>query len=306
MTINVGTRGSKLALAQTNYVISRLKDRYPENEYNVIIITTTGDKDTTRPLDELGSKGLFVDEIEKALLNDDIQMAVHSLKDMPSSPMDGLIFAKPWDREDPRDALLLKEYSSLNELPEGAVIATGSKRRSYQLLKLRPDLKIVPIRGNIDTRIRKLHEGLSDGTKLDGIILAAAGLKRLHLEDNITEFFTVDEMIPSPGQGTLAIELAENNTKLLEMVNSLSNEESQNITFLERGFLSAIGGDCHLPIGAYACYENGQYCLKALFGSEDGTVLATTKQMGKLCSQQIIDEAVSDIKRQLEEFVWEK
>ncbi len=306
MTINVGTRGSKLALAQTNYVISRLKEKYPENEYNVVIITTTGDKDTTRPLDELGSKGLFVDEIEKALLNDDIQMAVHSLKDMPSSPMDGLIFAKPWDREDPRDALLLKEYSSLNKLPEGAVIATGSKRRSYQLLKLRPDLKIVPIRGNIDTRIRKLHEGLSDGTKLDGIILAAAGLKRLHLEDNITEFFTVDEMIPSPGQGTLAIELAENNIKLLEMVNSLSNEESQNITFLERGFLSAIGGDCHLPIGAYACYENGQYCLKALFGSEDGTALATTKQMGKVCSQEIIDEAVSEIKRQLEEFVWEK
>ncbi|MCR5415819.1 MAG: hydroxymethylbilane synthase [Pseudobutyrivibrio sp.] len=302
MIINVGTRGSKLALAQTNNVISRLKEKFPDNEYNVVVITTTGDKDTTRPLDAIGSKGLFVDEIEKSLLNNEIQMAVHSMKDMPSSPMEGLVFANPWEREDPRDALLLKEYASLKDLPENAVIATGSKRRSYQLLRMRPDLQIVSIRGNIDTRIRKLHEGLADGTQLDGIVLAAAGLKRLHLEDNITEYFDVNDMIPSPAQGTLAIEVAKDNQAVLDMVNSLSDVSSKNITFLERGFLSAIGGDCHLPIGAYASFEEGKYHLKALFGTEDGKAIATAESISADCNQSMIDAVVNDILNQLKEF----
>lgn len=301
MKIKVGTRGSKLALAQTNYVIDRLKAAFPENEYEIEIITTKGDIDLTRPLDAIGSKGIFVDEIEEALLADRIQLAVHSMKDMPDTIKEGLVFADAWEREDPRDVLILKEAKSLSELPKGANIATGSKRRSYQLLKLRPDINICPIRGNIDSRIRKLHEGLADGTKLDGIILAAAGLKRLNINDEILEYFSVEDMIPAPAQGRLAIEVASSNKELLDMINSLSDEDSRQITFLERGFLKAIGGDCHLPIGAYADEVDGQYTLKALFGNEDGSKLSSVEVRGKEANQEMIDEAVSQIRRQLEE-----
>ena len=301
MIINVGTRGSKLAIAQTEYVISKLKEKYPEHEYNTVIISTRGDRDLNSPLDQMGSKGIFVEEIERALLNGEIQLAVHSMKDMPAYPLDGLCFAKAWKREDPRDVLILRDCDSLMELPIGAVVATGSKRRSYQLLKMRPDLKIVNIRGNIDTRIRKLHEGLADGTKLDGIVLAAAGLKRLHMEEHITEYFDVSDMIPSPAQGTLAIELNSENVALKEMVDSISDDDSENITSLERGFLAAIGGDCHLPIGAYARKSEIGYELTGLFGTEDGSALATSSFDGDGSLESIIDNVVEDIKKQLRE-----
>ena len=300
MIIKVGTRGSKLALAQTNYVIDRLKQAFPENEYEAVIIKTTGDKDQTRPLDQIGSKGLFVDEIERALLADEIQLAVHSMKDMPSDQPEGLVFAKAWDREDPRDVLILKNGNKLSDLPQGANVATGSKRRSYQLLALRPDINIFPIRGNIDTRIKKLHEGLADGTELDGIILAAAGLKRLHIESDNYYFFDFDEMIPSPAQGTLALELNKSNTKLLEMVNSLSSDESEDFAFLERGFLQKIDGDCHLPIGAIASKTNAGYNLKALFGDEEGKHLARVSVNGAKADESLIDMAIREINKQLE------
>ena len=300
MHIKVGTRGSKLALAQTNYVIDRLRKAFPENEYEVVIIKTTGDMDQNRPLDQIGSKGLFVDQIERALLADEIQLAVHSMKDMPSEQPDGLVFAKAWAREDARDVLILKNGNKLSDLPIGANVATGSKRRSYQLLALRPDIHIFPIRGNIDTRIKKLQEGLPDGTKLDGIILAAAGLNRLSIESNNYYFFDIDEMIPSPAQGTLAIELSASNKKLLEMVNSLSDEEIEDITFLERGFLSKIGGDCHLPIGAYASKTENGYNLKALFGDESGEKLASVSIDGNEASEELVYLAVKEIKKKLE------
>ena len=301
MLIKVGTRGSKLALAQTNYVIEQLKQAYPENEYEVVIIKTTGDKDQTRPLDQIGSKGLFVDEIERALVEDEIQLAVHSMKDMPSEQPEGLVFAKAWNREDARDVLILKNGHSLAELPKGANVATGSKRRSCQLLALRPDINIFPIRGNIDTRINRLKNGLADGTQLDGIILAAAGLNRLKIENENLYFFDIDDMLPSPAQGTLAIEIKSENTKLLEMVNSLSDDDAEAIAFLERGFLKKIGGDCHLPIGAYAFKENDGYVLKALFGNEDGSKLATTMVSSKEPNEKMIDEAVEYIRKQLED-----
>lgn len=301
MKIKIGTRGSRLALAQTNYVLEKLKNAFPENEYEIEIIKTKGDIDLTRPLDAMGSKGIFVDEIEDALLSGRIQLAVHSMKDMPDTPKAGLTFANAWTREDARDVLILKDAKSWQELPQGAKIATGSKRRSYQLLKLRPDITICPIRGNIDTRIRKLFEEQLDGTKLDGIILAAAGLRRLGFEDKITQYFTLDEMIPAPAQGTLALELAEDNTELLNIVNTLSDFETQETTFLERGFLKSIGGDCHLPVGAYACKDGNGFTLKALFGTEDGSRLASTTVSGTEANQQLIDRAVADIKRQLEE-----
>ncbi len=300
MDIKIGTRGSKLALAQANYVLDTLKSSFPDNNYEIVVIKTTGDLDQNRPLDAIGSKGIFTDEIEDALLSGRIQLAVHSMKDMPDTLKDGLAFADPWDREDARDVLILNHYKSLADLPQGAKVATGSKRRSYQLLALRPDLNLYPIRGNIDTRIRKLREGLADGTKLDGIVLAAAGLKRLGLSNEISEYFNVDDMIPAPAQGTLAIELKSDNYELLEMVNSLSDSTIRDITFLERGFLKKIGGDCHLPIGAYASATDEGYELRALFGTEDGSKLARTKQVGIDANEELIERAVADIRQQLE------
>ena len=223
------------------------------------------------------------------------------MKDMPDTPKEGLVFADAWTREDARDALILRKASSLEELPLGANIATGSKRRSYQLLKLRPDINIFPIRGNIDSRIRKLYEENPCKEKLDGIILAAAGVRRLGLEGNISQYLDVEDMIPAPAQGTLAIELAEDNTELLNIVNALADEETKEITFLERGFLKAIGGDCHLPVGAYASKNEEGYTLRALFGDESGSKLATTVVSGKEASQELIDKAVAEIKAQLGE-----
>ncbi len=295
MKIKIGTRGSKLALAQTNYVLNKLKNAFPEHNYEIVIIKTTGDTDLTKPLDQIGSKGLFVDEIEKALLAGEIQLAVHSMKDMPSKPLDGLCFAKSWEREDPRDVLILKNGESLKDLKNGACIATGSKRRSYQLLKLRNDIKIIPIRGNIDTRLRKLMEQ----PELDGIILAAAGLKRLGITCEHEYYFDIEEMIPSPAQGALAIEISKSNTALLKMINSLSDGDSEVITSLERGFLNKIGGDCHLPVGAFAKKIGDSYELYALFGNEDGTKLASTHIHGTEI-EDIINRAVSDINGKLE------
>ena len=169
----IGTRGSKLALVQTKLVIQNLKSAYPQDEFIAKVIKTTGDMDQKRRLDEIGSKGIFVKEIEDELLDGTISMAVHSMKDMPDEPAEGLIFAKAWKREDPRDVLILKKAESLDELPYRAVIGTGSKRRAYQISAMRPDLKIVSIRGNVDTRIRKLKEGqLCEGEILDGIMAA--------------------------------------------------------------------------------------------------------------------------------------
>jgi hydroxymethylbilane synthase/uroporphyrinogen III methyltransferase/synthase len=267
--IKVGTRGSKLALAQTAYVIEKLKEAYPDDSYETVVITTTGDRHAQTSLDAIGTKGVFVDAIEEALLNGEIQMAVHSMKDMPDETAAGLLFAKPWKREDPRDVLILREAASLDALPPHAVIATGSKRRAFSLLRLRPDLEIVPIRGNVDTRIRKMHE-----QKLDGIVLAAAGLKRLGRESEITQYLSVDEMIPAPAQGVLAIELRADDTALLAQVNALSDARTEREVCAERGFLKGIGGDCHLPVGAHAdIAADGTLTLRALFGNGDGSRL---------------------------------
>ncbi len=305
MKYYVGTRGSKLALVQTNYVIDRLKKAYPEDEFEAVIIKTTGDIQADRQLDKIGSKGIFVKEIEEELRDGRIQMAVHSLKDMPDQPEAGLTFAKAWKREDSRDVLVLKNAKTLDELPEGAVIGTGSKRRKYQLLKLRPDLKVVGIRGNIDTRLRKLYEGepvcesetaLSgddfgktvddiandepgkNRLTLDGIMIAAAGIKRIGRADEISQYMSVDEIIPAPAQGTLALELRADNTELLAKLNALADEDTDRCVQMERAFLKQIGGDCHTLVAAYCdVNDSGELELRAMYGTEDGSRLASTR-----------------------------
>jgi len=184
MNVIIGTRGSKLALAQAEYVKNRLQKHYPQNSYELKIISTKGDREQKKALDQIGDKGLFVREIEQELLDGTISLAVHSMKDMPAEQPSGLVFAHAWKREDPRDVLILREAVSLEKLPQHAVIGTGSRRRAFQLLQLRKDLRITGIRGNVDTRIKKMQE-----EQLDGIVLAAAGLHRLGGTSLITPDF---------------------------------------------------------------------------------------------------------------------
>lgn len=271
MKYKVGTRGSKLALAQTNIVIDQLKERYPEDDFEIVIIRTTGDRNINTAIDTIGSKGVFVDEIEKALLEGKIHLAVHSMKDMPAELECGLIFSKAVKRADARDVLISREAKTLDELKEGAIIGTGSKRRAFQLKRIRPDIEIVDIRGNIDTRIKKLQEPMPDGRYMDGLILAAAGLHRLKLEDKITQYFSPQEMIPAPCQGVLAIEMTEGNEELLQKIDAISDDDTQRAVTAERNFLKKTGGDCHLPIGAYL--DTNSNIFYSLFGNEDGSIL---------------------------------
>lgn len=306
----IGTRGSNLAFVQTDYVIDKLKKAYPDDDFEAVIIKTTGDIEQKKALDKIGSKGIFVKEIEDELLSGKIHMAVHSMKDMPDEPAAGLTFAKAWKREDPRDVLVLKNAASLDELPQGAVIGTGSKRRKYQLLKLRPDLKVVGIRGNIDTRLRKLYDG---EIMLDGIVLAAAGIKRIGREAEITQYFSEDEMIPAPAQGTLALELRADNAELMQKLDALSDEETDLCANVERDFLKQIGGNCHLPVAAYCdivsvkdssndISKSSRLRLLAMFGSEDGNSLARTEQVWDMTTDRndIVERAVNDIRYKLE------
>lgn len=291
MKYRIGTRGSRLALAQAELVRDRLSRSYPGEEYVLRIIKTKGDRIVDRPLDQIGGKGIFVREIEEQLLRGDIDLAVHSMKDMPVAPASGLAFTKTWRREDARDVLVLREAGSLEELRYGAVIGTGSLRRRIQLQRLRPDVKVVDIRGNVDTRIRRMTE---EG--LDGIVLAAAGLHRLGRQEAITCYMDVDEMIPAPAQGVLALEIRKENGVLREMLDCLADEESHVTAMVEREFLQLAGGDCHMSIGAY-CEKCGNaryrlYCLlgdeKVVVQGEDPGLLARQALQKRSCSGQSI------------------
>lgn len=261
----IGTRGSNLALVQASQVKDRLASVYPGDEFEIKVISTKGDRVQDKPLNAIGDKGLFVTEIEQEILSGKVQIGVHSMKDMPAEPADGLVFSRAWKREDPRDVLVLREEKSLDSLKKGAVIGTGSKRRAGQLLMLRPDLKIVDIRGNVDTRLRKMRE-----QQLDGIVLAAAGLKRLQMESVITQYLECSEMIPAPAQGILALELRADNVRLKEMLDALSDEETEKAAQAERGFLKQMGADCHVPVGAVCKRKpDGALVLSAVFGDAD-------------------------------------
>jgi uroporphyrinogen III methyltransferase/synthase len=270
MKYRIGSRGSKLALAQTELIRKRLEKENPGDEFEIVVIRTSGDKIQNKPLSSIGVKGLFVREIEEMLLDKKIDIAVHSMKDMPGEIPEGLYFTKVWKREDPRDVLILRKKKSLEELPENAVIGTGSKRRAYMLKMLRPDLRIVDIRGNIETRIRKMHE-----LKLDGLILASAGFRRLGLENMITQYMSIDEVVPAPAQGALAIEVCRERRDVISMLDLLSDEESDLEIEAERNFLIRMGGGCRMPVGA-CCSRNddGSFSMTAMFGREDGSRIA--------------------------------
>lgn len=290
----IGTRGSRLALAQAEAVRGRLAEAYPEDEFGILVIQTKGDRVLDKPLHEIGDKGVFVKEIEEKILSGEVQIGVHSMKDMPSRPAPGLRFTRAWKREDPRDALILREKGTLEDLPGGAAIGTGSRRREFQLQRLRPDLRVVNIRGNVDTRLRKMEE-----EQLDGIILAAAGLHRLGMREPITRYLEPEEMVPAPAQGILALEIREGETRLQGLLDALSDAETDLAAEAERGFLREIGGDCHVPVGALCRRQpDGLFRLDAMFGNEDGSRMAYASVLGT-DSVRLAKEAAARIRRQM-------
>ena len=278
MKIVVGTRGSKLALVQTNWVVNELKKANPGIEFEVKIIKTKGDLVTHLPLHKIGDKGLFTKEIEQQLLDKEIDLAIHSMKDMPSALPEGLKFASIPKREDPRDVLVLREgYKNIDDLPKKARIGTGSKRRTYQLLKYRPDLEIVPIRGNIDTRIRKIED-----ENLDGVVLAAAGLNRAGLHNHISYYLPTDVMIPAPAQGALALEVRENDSNIEEIISHIKDETTEIQVAAERSFLTGVNGSCHVPMGAYCEIKEDKLHLSGLYGDEEGSKLVIQSITGRV------------------------
>lgn len=277
MQIRVGTRGSKLALAQCDSVIEMLQKKYPDCSFEKVIIHTKGDLND-RPLSSIGGNGLFVREIEQQLIDGSIDMAVHSMKDLPSKIGKGLMICTPLQREESQDVLVLSSSRSLLDLPQGATVATGSVRRKMQLLNLRKDLNIVDIRGNIDTRIRKMMEN-----GYDGIVLAKAGLNRLAMEDLNLYEFSITEMIPSPCQGVLAVEIRNDREDLQKMMDEISDPDTTKEAFVERAFLKEMNADCRRPIGARAFVKNDVITLHAIYGN--ASRLARTTVTGTDCSE---------------------
>ncbi len=259
-TLTIGSRGSQLALWQARHVASQLHVHGVPSR--IEIIKTTGDHLQTASLVEAGGKGLFTKEIEDALLTGAIDIAVHSLKDLPTEMPRGLTLAAIPEREDPRDAIAGCRFADLRQ---GATVGTSSGRRGAQLRRLRPDLNVQPIRGNVDTRLRKLREG-----QYDAIVLAAAGLRRLGLQREIAETFAPDRMCPAPGQGALAIQTREHDPAR-DLCHALNHELSRQAVACERAALAALGGGCQLPVGAFAEIIDGALRLTALVISPDGT-----------------------------------
>lgn len=275
--IIVGSRRSKLALTQTNWVIQQLKNLGLPFEFEVKEIVTKGDRILDVTLSKVGGKGLFVKEIEEALLTQEIDMAIHSMKDMPALLPEGLTIGCVPIREDHRDVLISKDGKTFEELREGAIVGTSSLRRSAQLLAKRPDIQIKWIRGNVDTRLQKLKE-----EDYDAIILAAAGLKRLGWSSEVVTQYLDDSLcVPAVGQGALSIECRADDEELLQALQSFTNVETDKAVTAERSFLHMMEGGCQVPIAGYAIVnDNGEVTLTALVGSPDGKIILKEQVTG--------------------------
>jgi len=245
--LTIGTRGSALARRQTDWVRARLQTAWPDLECQTRLFTTSGDRILNKPLPEIGGKGLFTEELENALRNGEIDLAVHSLKDLPIDDAPGLTLGAIPVREDARDVLISRNGWTLDTLPRGARVGTSSLRRSAQLLALRPDLTLLPLRGNVDTRIRKAMNG-----EYEAIVLAAAGVLRLGLGEHITEYLPFEVMLPAPGQGAMAVQCRADDASVLELLRPLDDPAPRAAVTAERAFLKALGGGCSAPVAAYA------------------------------------------------------
>lgn len=304
--LTIATRGSKLALWQSNHIKSVIESNFTDVEVELKIIITSGDKILDVPLAKIGGKGLFLKEIEESMLRGEAQMAVHSLKDVPTVMPEGLLLSAITLREDVRDAMLSEKYPDIQSLPQGAVVGTSSLRRRMQLIQERPDLVIKDLRGNVDTRIRKLKEG-----EFDAIILAAAGINRLGFRDLVEYFYPIslDEMLPAMGQGALGIETV-NEPWVLEIAKFLEDENSRIETTIERGFVDTLQGGCQVPIGVSARVQpNGDVIVRSTLGMPDGSEVMgeevvvskdNTKGVGEAMAQRLIEKGALELLQRAE------
>ena len=265
-TLKIATRQSPLALWQANYVKDSLQQLYPDLTVELVPMVTKGDVILDSPLAKIGGKGLFVKELENALLNKEADIAVHSMKDVPMQFPEGLGLAVICKREDPRDAFVSNSYRTFAELPQGAVVGTSSLRRQCQLKALRPDLDIRSLRGNVGTRLSKLDNG-----DYDAIILASAGLIRLGLADRIASFIEVEQSLPAAGQGAVGIECRTDDVQVKQLLAPLADAETTCCVLAERAMNNHLQGGCQVPIGGYAVLQQGQLYLRALVGNVDGS-----------------------------------
>jgi hydroxymethylbilane synthase len=279
--LRIGTRGSPLALVQARTVAARLSAALGagEKDIELIIIKTSGDVIQDRPLADEGGKGLFTKEIEEALLEGKIDLAVHSAKDMPTFSQPGLMLAACLEREDPRDVFISRKAGSLAELPKGARLGTASLRRQAIAMRLRPDLKVTPLRGNVETRLRKLEDGQVDAT-----ILALAGLKRLGLQGHATKIMDAQEFLPAAGQGAIGIETREGNTRVRETLAKIDHADTSTAVACERAFLAELDGSCKTPIGGHATLSGGLLHFRGLIVKPDGSKAHETSVAGPRAS----------------------
>ena len=289
-TIIIGTRSSKLALWQAEYVKSCLEKEYPALTVELKLMTTKGDKILDAPLAKIGGKGLFTKELEMDMLAGGIDIAVHSLKDMPTEVPDGLVISAITKRFDPGDAVVSPSYQTFDKLPQGAKVGTSSLRRKAQLLHARPDLSIQDLRGNVNTRLRKLEE-----EHFDAIILAVAGLKRLGFGDRITDILPQTMVLPAVGQGALAIETRADDAKVRELIGFLNDPETARCATAERAFLGRVEGGCQVPVGVYATPAGaGKLQVEAVIASLDGVRLYRDRIDGRTADAEDLGIQLAD------------
>jgi hydroxymethylbilane synthase len=279
--LRVGTRGSPLALTQTNQIISVLKKNHvvlkEAGAVETIVIKTTGDREQSRLLSEIGGKGLFTKELDEAMLRGEIDIAIHSMKDMPTFLPEGIVLHAITERVDPRDAFISPKAKSIADLPEGAIVGTASLRRKSQILNIRPDLRVVPFRGNVDTRLNKLNAG-----EVDATLLAYAGLKRLGKENVVTALIDIDELLPAVGQGILAATCREGDKRANAFIASLAHPPTTAAVLAERAMLAVLDGSCHTPIAGLAQLDGtGKLTLRGLIARPDGAEMAEVKLSGQ-------------------------
>ncbi|MBT8389186.1 MAG: hydroxymethylbilane synthase, partial [Altererythrobacter sp.] len=289
--IRIGTRGSPLALAQAYEVRQRLIAAHgmAEDDVEIEVISVAGDRIQDRPLAEIGGKGLFTEDIEKKLLNEQIDIAVHSSKDMPTALPDGLALTAFLEREDPRDAFLSSKADSLETLPKGAVVGTSSLRRQALVRRARPDLQITGFRGNVQTRLRKLDKGVADAT-----LLANAGLRRLGMADVITELIALEKFPPAPGQGAICIEGRKDDKRMATLIEPLNHEDTSAALSCERAFLAALDGSCRTPIAGHAVVEGQDVSLYGLVLKPDGSEFHEVSLNGKTSDVGQIGKSAGD------------
>lgn len=290
MNIKIGTRGSKLALAQTNSVVESMKKVAPEIAAEICVIKTSGDIMQDVSLLQIGGQGVFVKEIEEALLSGSIDLAVHSMKDVPGEIPEGLIFAAILQREDARDVLVSRGNVKMEFMPKGARIGTGSLRRGAQIKAMLPDVTIVPLRGNIDTRLKKIET-----ENLTGVILAAAGIKRLGYVEKIAQYLPVELMLPAVGQGALGLQIRREDSELANLLARLNHAPTAAEVTAERSYLRALGGGCRLPIAAFGKIEGKALSLEGLVAAPDGASVCRDKVQGEIAGAEEIGKMLAEM-----------